>query len=141
MYTTHNGENAVLRIFFFIPQWQRIQPNFMYHTYQATKQTNTNRKTNTTAPSRVSYSNFSISLFVHFIHHQFVHLINPSKPVSGLMNSLVHFIHLYMNLLPIPVACIPTLIPRIPPPIPTFSPSFPAFLSFLSPIPFSDSYI
>ena len=77
MYTKRNGENAILRLFFFIPQWQRIQPNFMYHTYQTAKQTNTTRTTNTTTPTRVSYSNFSISLFVHFIPHQFVHLINP----------------------------------------------------------------
>ena len=29
MYTKHNGDNAKLRIFSFIPQRQRIQPSFM----------------------------------------------------------------------------------------------------------------
>ena len=38
--------------------------------------------------------------FVHFIHHQFVHFIDPEKPVRGLMNNFVHFIHPYMNSLP-----------------------------------------
>ena len=32
----HNGDNTKLRIFPFITQWQRIQPNFMNHTYQTT---------------------------------------------------------------------------------------------------------
>ena len=41
MYAKHNGNNAKLRIFSFIPPQQRIQPNFMNHTYQTTKQTNT----------------------------------------------------------------------------------------------------
>ena len=31
MYTKHNRGNAKLRIFSFIPQRQRIQPNFMNH--------------------------------------------------------------------------------------------------------------
>ena len=39
MYTKYNGDNAKLRIFSFIPQRQRIQPNFVNHTYQTTKQT------------------------------------------------------------------------------------------------------
>ena len=65
-YTKRNGDNAILRIFSFIPQWQRIQPNFIYHTYQTTKQTNTTRTTNTTTPTRVSYSNFAISLPVSY---------------------------------------------------------------------------
>ena len=34
LYTKHNKNNAKLRIFSFIPQRQRIQPNFMNHTYQ-----------------------------------------------------------------------------------------------------------
>ena len=38
---------------------------------------------------------------VHFIHHQFIHFIDPEKLVRGLMNNFVHFIHLYMNLLPV----------------------------------------
>ena len=46
--------------------------------------------------SKNSYSNN----FVHFIHHQFVHFIDPEKPVRGLINNFVHFIHPYMNPLP-----------------------------------------
>ena len=34
------------------------------------------------------------------MHHQFVHFIDPKKPVPGLMNNFVHFIHPYMNPLP-----------------------------------------
>ena len=29
--------------------------------------------------------------FVHFIYHQFVHFIDPQKPVRGLMKMFVHF--------------------------------------------------
>ena len=39
IYTKHNGDNAKLRIFSFIAERQRIQPNFMNHAYQITKQT------------------------------------------------------------------------------------------------------
>ena len=42
MYTKHNGGNAKLKILSF------IKPNFMYHTYQTTKQRNTSRTTKTT---------------------------------------------------------------------------------------------
>ena len=46
MYTKHNGDNPKLRIFSFIPQRRRIQPNFMNHTYQTTTQiTKTTRST------------------------------------------------------------------------------------------------
>ena len=38
--------------------------------------------------------------FVHFIHHQFVHFIDPEEPVHGLRNNFVHFIHPYMKPLP-----------------------------------------
>ena len=41
MHNKHNKDNAYFRIFSFIPQQQRIQPNFMNHTYQTTNQTNT----------------------------------------------------------------------------------------------------
>ena len=40
MYTKYNGENPKLRIFSFIPQRRRIQPNFMNHTNQTKNQTN-----------------------------------------------------------------------------------------------------
>ena len=49
MYAKHNGDNAKLRIFPFIPQRQRTQPNFANRTYQTTKHTNTTRTTKTTA--------------------------------------------------------------------------------------------
>ena len=120
----HNGGNLKLRIF--IPQRRRIQPNFMNHTQQTTNQTNTTQTTKTTTStwvlpltqslcsyywdnansgvfifkfqpiSRNSYSNN----FVHFIHHQFVHFIDPEKPVHVLMKNFVHLIHPYMNPLP-----------------------------------------
>ena len=54
IYTKHNGDNAKLRIFSFIPQRQRIQPNLMNHTYQTTKQTNTTRTIKTTTSAWVS---------------------------------------------------------------------------------------
>ena len=54
MYTEHNRDNAKLRIFSFIPQRQRIQPNFMNHTYQTTNQTNTTRTTKKTTLTWVS---------------------------------------------------------------------------------------
>ena len=54
MYTKHNGDNPKLRIFSFIPQRRRIQPNFMNHTYQTTNQTNTTQTTKTTTSTWVS---------------------------------------------------------------------------------------
>ena len=52
MYTKHNGDNAKLIIFSFIPQLQRIQPNFMtdsiktfIHTKQLNIKTHTTRTT------------------------------------------------------------------------------------------------
>ena len=54
MYTKHNGDNAKLRIFSFVPQRQPIQPNFMNHTYQTTKHTNTTQTTKTTTSKLVS---------------------------------------------------------------------------------------
>ena len=54
IYTKHNEDNAKLRIFFSMPQRQRIQPNFMNHTYQTTKQRNTTTSTETTKSAWVS---------------------------------------------------------------------------------------
>ena len=120
-YTKHNGDNPKSRIFSFMPQRRRIQSNFMNHTYQTTNQTNTTQTTKTTTSTWVSpltqslcsynwdKTTFGVFIFkknsystnfVHFIHHQFVHFIDPEKPVRGLMNNFVHFIHQYMNLLP-----------------------------------------
>ena len=105
---------ALLRIFSFILQRQRMQRNCMNHTYQTTKHTNTTRTTKTMTSTWVSpltqslYSynwgnaNSGVFIFklrnkstnfVHFIHHQFVQFIDPKKPVCGLMNNFVHFIH------------------------------------------------
>ena len=129
MYTKHNGDNPKLRIFSFIPQRRRIQPNFMNHTYQTTNQTNTTQTTKTTTSTWVSpltqslcsynwdnansgvfiltfqpiSKNLYSANFVHFIHHQFVHFIDPEKSVRGLMNNFVHFIHPCMN--PLPTTC------------------------------------
>ena len=54
MHNKHNKDNASFRIFPFIPQQQRIQPNFMNHTYQTTNQTNTTWTAKTTASTWVS---------------------------------------------------------------------------------------
>ena len=122
MHTKHNGDNAKLRIFSFITQRQLIQPKFMNHTYQKTKHTNTARTTKKNASTWVSpltqslcsynrdNTNYGVIIFklrikstnfVHFIHHQFEHFIDPEKPIRGLMNNLVHFIHSFINPLPI----------------------------------------
>ena len=129
MYTNLNGNNPKLKTFSFIPQRRRIQPNFMNHTYQTTNQTNTTQTTKTTTSTWVSpltqslcsynwdnansgvfiltfqpiSKNLYSANFVHFIHHQFVHFIDPEKSVRGLMNNFVHFIHPCMN--PLPTTC------------------------------------
>ena len=54
MHTNHNGDNPKLRIFSFLPEQRRIQPNFMNHTYQTTNQTNTTQTTKTTTSTWVS---------------------------------------------------------------------------------------
>ena len=105
MYTKHNGDNPKLRIFSFIPQRRRIQPNFMNHTYQTTNQTNTTQTTKTTTSTWVSpltqslcsynWDNANSGVFIltfqpisknsystniaHFIHHEFVYFIDPEK--------------------------------------------------------------
>ena len=67
MHTKHSRDNPKLRIFSFIPQRERIQPNLLNHTYKSTKQRNTTRTTKTTTSTRVLYSNFAISLPVSYI--------------------------------------------------------------------------
>ena len=58
MYTKHNRDITKLRIFSFIPQRQRIQPNFMNDSirtlYQTIKHTNTTRTTKSTTSTWVS---------------------------------------------------------------------------------------
>ena len=105
MYTKDNGDNLKLRIFSFIPQQRRIQPNFINHTYQITNQTSTTQTTKTTTSTWVSpltqnlcsynwdnpnsgvfifkfqaiSKNSYSTNFIHFMHHQFVHFINPEN--------------------------------------------------------------
>ena len=105
MYTKDNRDNLKLRIFSFIPQQRRIQPNFINHTYQTTNQTSTTQTTKTTTSTWVSpltqnlcsynwdnansgvfifkfqpiSKNSYSTNFVHFMHHQFVHFINPEN--------------------------------------------------------------
>ena len=54
MYTKHNRDNPKLRIFSFILQPRRIQPNFVNHLYQTTKQTSTTQTTKTMTSTWVS---------------------------------------------------------------------------------------
>ena len=95
----------------------------MNHTYQTTNKTNTTQTTKTTTSTSVlpptqslyfynwdnsnsrvfifkfqpiSKNSYSTN-FVHFVFQQFVHFINPEKPVRGLMSNFLHFIHPYMN--------------------------------------------
>ena len=82
-----------------------IQPNFMNHTYQTTNQTSTTQTTKTTTSTWVSpltqnlcsynwdnansgvfvfkfqpiSKNSYSTNFVHFMHHQFVHFIDPEN--------------------------------------------------------------
>ena len=65
MYTKHNRGNAKLRIFSFIPQRQRIQPNFMHHKYQTTKQNPNNQNNDTNAGFMFKFWNKSTN-FVQF---------------------------------------------------------------------------
>ena len=54
MYAKNNGYNLKLRIFSFIPQRRRIQPNFINDTYQTTNQTSTTQTTKTATSTWVS---------------------------------------------------------------------------------------
>ena len=108
--TETTQKNILLRIFSFIPQGQRIQPNFMNHTYQTTKQTNTTRTTKTitsvwVSPLTQSYANSEVFIFkfcnkstnfIHFTHHQLVHFINPPKTCTWLDEQFCTF-HLSLN--------------------------------------------
>ena len=121
MYIKHNGDNAKLRIFPFISQRQRIQPNFINHTYQTTKHTNTTRTTKTTTSTWVSpltqslcfynCDNANSGVFIFKLRKyrpipdtssitNFIHFIVPQISVLDLLNNFVHFIHPYMNPLP-----------------------------------------
>ena len=101
MYTMHNGDNAKLRIFFFIPQRQRVQPNFMNHPYQTTNQTNATRTTKTTTSTWVSpltkslcsynWDNANSGVFIfktHNISTNFVHFIHTNLCTSSFPKNL-----------------------------------------------------
>ena len=126
MHTKQNGDSPKLRIFSFIQQWQRIQPNFMNDsigTFIHTKQhnTRTTRTTKTTTSAWVSLviqslcshnwhnASFAVSIFklhknlpdfAYFIHHKFCTLHLSPKICTHLAEQFVHFIHPYMNPLP-----------------------------------------
>ena len=101
IYTKHNGDNAKLRISSFIPQRQRIQPNFMNHPYQTTYQTNTTRTTRTTTSTLVSpltqslcsynWENANSGVFIlktHNISTNFVHFIHTNLCTSSIPKNL-----------------------------------------------------
>ena len=96
MYTKHNGDNPKLRIFSFISEQRRIQPNFMKHTYQTTNQTNTTQTTKTTTSTWVSPPTQSLCCYnwdnanseysySHFNQHQKIH-IQPISYISSITN-------------------------------------------------------
>ena len=95
-YTKHNGGNPKSRIFSFIPQRRRIQPNFMNHTYQTTNQTNTTQTTKTTTSTWVSPPTQSLCCYnwdnanseysySHFNQLQKIH-IQPISYISSITN-------------------------------------------------------
>ena len=47
-----------------------------------------------------NFKKITFKQFRTFTYHQFVHFIDPEKPVRVLMNNFVHFIHPYMDPLP-----------------------------------------
>ena len=109
MYTKHNGDNAKLRIFSFIPQRQRIQPNFINHTYNQNEPTNNQNNhinvgftTNTKFmllqlwqrkfwSIHIQTSQISTN-FVHFIHHQFCTFISSIPKYLYLTCSTISYI-------------------------------------------------
>ena len=82
MYTKHNGDNAKLRMFSFIPQRQRIQPNFMNDSMRIfihIKQLNTHTQPGQPNPTVLIFKlRKKLADFVHFIHHKFC-TFHPSK--------------------------------------------------------------
>ena len=120
MYTKCNGDNAKLRIFFhtatttyttqfyepYIPSNQTNKQNLNNQHNEINLGFTTNTKfmllqlKNANSGVFIFKFLYKSTNFVHFIHHQFVHLIDPEKPVCGLMNNFVYFAHPYMNPLP-----------------------------------------
>ena len=87
MYTKHNGDNAKLRIFSFIPQRQLIQPNFINHTYHRTKHTNTTWTTKTTTSKLVSPLTQSLCSYK---------CDNANSGVFKLCNKSANFVHVIL---------------------------------------------
>ena len=101
MYTKHNRDNPKLRIFSFILQPRRIQPNFMNHLYQTTKQRNTTQTTRTMTSTWVSPPTQSLCSYNWNNTNSGVFIFT-FQPISKNSNStiFVHFIRPYMNPLP-----------------------------------------
>ena len=56
MYTEHNGGNAKLKIFLYIPQRQRIQPNVITDSIRTFKHTEITKHTNNTLTTKTTTS-------------------------------------------------------------------------------------
>ena len=122
MYTKHNGDNAKLRIFSFIPQRTITYRTQFCESYILNSQPYKHNPNNQNNNINVGFTPLTeilcsysynwdnansgvfifqlrnkLTNFVHFIHHQFVHFIDPEKPVRDLMNNLVHFTQPNMN--------------------------------------------
>ena len=120
MYTKHKGDNAKLKIFSFLLQRQYIQPNFvsdgikLSYIPKATKHTNIKQATKAITSTLVLLLTQSLCFynwknanpgvfrfqfrkkpnnFVHIIHQQFLHFIDPEKPVLCLLSNFEHTIH------------------------------------------------
>ena len=94
-------DNPKLRIFSFILQPRRIQPNFMNHPYQTTKQTNTTQTTKTMTSMWVSPPTQSLCSYNcdNTNSGVFIFTFQPILKNSDSTN-FVHFIHPQMNPLP-----------------------------------------
>ena len=94
-----------LRIFIFMPQRQRMQPNFMNdskRTLAHTKLLNTRTHNSNNHILQYLYSNSARNWPISYISSMtnFDHFIDSQKSVLSLLSNFVHFIHLYMNPLP-----------------------------------------
>ena len=120
MYTKHNGDNAKLRIFSFIPQRTTTYTTQFCKSYIRNSQTYKHNPNNQNNNINVGFTPLTeilcsynwdnaksgvfifklrnkLTNFVHFIHHQFVHFIDSKKPVRDLINNLTHFTQPNMN--------------------------------------------
>ena len=75
MYSKHNGDNAKLRIFSFIPQQQRIQPNFMNDSirlsYIPSSQTHTHNPNNQNNGINVGFNSNTKFMLLHLRQRKF----------------------------------------------------------------------